>query len=227
MLKQTAILVPCYKRVEYTAKCIKALEDAQTYEDSIFWLVDDASKDGTAEILQTTQLPRTVVVNPANRGLRNIIVDFFYGVKDFKYIVKMDNDCLVPKDWLKDIVSFLDSGWADIVSPNVYPSNAAYLYGKKNDDNPKFRPSKIVGGLWAMRTDMIKDIDFERVDTQGIRGAFSLLNQILLEKEPRIGWLPDIVIQDLGHWSGSHPEHIKSEEHLQYSVEVGRNVAWG
>ena len=77
-----------------------------------------------------------------------------------------------------------------------------------------------------MRREMIDGIDFEKFESSGITGAWQLLNQILVEKEPRIGWLPDINVQDIGHWTGEHPDHIQSEEHRQYSVEVGRRIAW-
>lgn len=223
----TTVLVPCYRRPEYTLKCIKALEDAQVYRDTTFYLVDDNSNDGTDNILNHCSLNKVVIVNQSNKGLRNICVDFFRFAKSFDIMVKMDNDCLVPKNWLKDIERFLNSGWVDIVSPNVEPSNAAYSYGSSEEEGkPGIRPSKIVGGLWAMKTSLLDGISFEKYETRGIRGAFALLNQIIVEKEPRVGWLPDVTVQDIGHFSGTHPEHIASEEHQAYSAEVGRKIAW-
>ena len=225
---ETIVIVPCYKRPEYTAKCIRALEEAQGYENTLFYLIDDGSNDGTAEILRNAKFAwKHVIVNPSNCGLRNVLINAFQIARTFKYAVKVDNDCLVPKDWLKDITKFLESGWVDVVSPNVHPSNAAFKHGSAEDPaRPGIRPSKIVGGLWAMRTELIKDVYFEPMRVDGIRGAFSLLKQILIEKDPRVGWLPEVIVQDVGHWSGEHPEHIKSQEHLDYSVEVGRNIAW-
>lgn len=223
-----AVLVSCYKRPEYTQKCIRALEVAQEYsKDTIFYLVDDGSNDGTDKILYDSKLPKVVMVNKQNEGLRNACIEFFDFAKGFDIMVKMDNDCLVPEGWLEEIKGFLTSGWVDIVSPNVEPSNAAYSYGSSEDPNkPGIRPSKIVGGLWAMKTALLEGITFERYTTDGIRGAFALLNQIIVEKEPRVGWLPDVIVQDVGHFSGTHPEHIASESHQEYSAEVGRRIAW-
>lgn len=226
-MNEIIVIVPCYKRPEYTEKCIKALQDAQSYEGVTFILIDDGSQDGTAGILQESTLPKQVIINTKNRGLRNTLIDFFPLAKSYKYMVKMDNDCLVPKDWLKDIKRFLDSGWVDVVSPNVFPSDAAFVHGSSEEpEQPGVRPSKIVGGLWAMRTDLLDDINFESYGTDGVRGAWALLNQILVEKEPRVGWLPEVTVQDVGHFSGAHPEHIASEEHAEYSAEVGRRIAW-
>jgi len=222
---ENIVIVPCYKRPEYTRKCIKALETAQEYEDTLFYLVDDGSSDGTDRILHSSTLPSYVVVNPKHKGLRSTLIDFFKFSTKFQYAFKIDNDCVVPKDWMTLILNILHEGKVDILSPNVYPSDAANKYG-----SPQFGlnyiPSKIVGGLWSMRTDLYKDIDFETIDTFGIKGAFNLLNQIIVEKEPVVGWLPSVVVQDIGHQSGAHPEHIKSEEHLNYSFEVGRLVSW-
>jgi len=226
-MSKVAVIVPCFKRPEYTAKCIKSLEEAQEYKDTFFYLVDDNSQDGTSEILEKSKFTwKEVVKNPQTKGLRNVIIPFFKLAKDFKYIVKVDNDCVVPKNWLADVVGVLDSFPVDIVSPNVYPSDAAHTYGKFEEGLP-YRPAKIVGGLWAMRSSLVEDIYFEEFSINGIKGATHLLNQIILEKEPKVGWLTNVTFQDLGHWSGLHPEHIKSPEHHEYSVNVGRQIAWG
>lgn len=227
MSNNILVIVPVYRRPEYTAKCLSSMLHAQTYVDVTFYLVDDGSNDGSTEVLQASDLPsKHIITHETNHGLRSTLIDAFAFAKDFKYMVKMDNDCKVPKNWLTDIISILNTGLVDIVSPNVNPSNAAYIYGKEDTNHLGFRPSKIVGGLWAMETKLLSGITFEKHDVYGIKGAFHLLNQIILEKEPRVGWLPHVTVQDIGHWSGEHPEHIRSDEHREYSVEVGRNIAW-
>jgi len=77
-----------------------------------------------------------------------------------------------------------------------------------------------------MRTDLLKDLHFERHDTYGLTGAVTVLRQIVTIKEPKIGWVADVIVEDIGHWSGKHPEHIKSKEHEEYSQEVGRQIGW-
>lgn len=228
MRSKVLVLLPCYRRPEYTAKCIKAIEAAQEYTDTTFYMVNDGSMDETTDLFIASTLPKRVELHYKNQGLRNIIIEFFkYAkLKEAEFIVKMDNDCLVPKDWLKHTIDFLSLNVVDIVSPNVLPSNAAFKHGKEDKEGLGYRPSKIVGGLWAMRREMIDDIDFEKFESNGITGAWQLLNQIIVEKEPRIGWLPDITVQDIGHWTGEHPEHIASEDHREYSVKVGRRIAW-
>jgi len=138
----------------------------------------------------------------------------------------MDNDCIVPTNWLNKLLDTLERTSLDIVSPNVYPSNAAYKYGEEDKKGLGYRPTHTVGGLWLMRKSLIEDVFFEPYDIVGIKGAYNLLYQIIIEKEPAMGWVTDLVVHDVGHWSGRHPMHIKTTEHEQYYQEVGRNVAW-
>lgn len=202
-----ALFMSYYKRPEYTELAIKALKEAQEYVNTDIYLVDD---------------------NEPNLGLRDRIISFFDTVRpmDYDILAKMDNDCIVPKNWLNDIIKVMQNSDADILSPNVIPSNAAFTYGKEDTDNKGYRPAEIVGGLWVMKAHLINNIFFERHQTNGLTGAISILKQICVEKEPVIGWVPDVIVEDIGHWSGKHKLHIKSKEHEQYSKEVGRQIAW-
>lgn len=226
---RVAILVPCFKRPEYTEKCIRALIVAQEYKGVDFYLVDDGSDDGTFEILNTWDRDYVYVKkNFENVGLRNTIIDFLEIClfQKYDFIGKMDNDCCVPTNWLNDVLDvFNRCPEIGVLSPNVHPSNAAFAYGKKVD-GLVYMPAEIVGGLWIMRGEFIKGIDFQKYVTDGLTGAISILRQIKTETEPKIGWLPNVIVEDIGHWSGVHPEHIKSREHEAYSKSVGRDIAW-
>ncbi len=202
-----ALFMSHYKRLEYTELAIEALKNAQEYINTDVFIVEDD--------------------NP-NLGLRERILDFFDTVKagDYDIIAKMDNDCIVPKNWLNDIVKVMQNSDADILSPNVVPSNAAFVYGREDVDKKGYRPADIVGGLWVMKASLIKDMYFERHPTVGLTGAISVLKQICVEKEPKIGWVADVVVEDVGYWRGSHPKHIKSKEHEFYSKQVGRQISW-
>lgn len=204
---KVAFFMSWYKRPEYLEKCIKSINESQEYQDVDFYIVEDD--------------------NP-NTGLRNRIIDFFESIKGKGYdiIMKMDSDCTVPKNYVNDMVKGLMTTDADILSPNVFPSNAAFNHGKEDKEKKGYRPSEIVGGLWVMRYSLIEDMYFERHELNGLTGAIPLLRQIITEKEPKVGWMANVVVQDIGHWSGMHPEHLKSKDHEIYSKEVGRAVAW-
>jgi glycosyltransferase involved in cell wall biosynthesis len=205
-----------------------ALEASQEYgAGTKFFLFDDGSCDGTLEILMASNLPKMVITHKENIGLRNTIIEFFDIVRDrkFDYLIKMDNDCEVPKNWINELVQIMHSTNADIISPNVLPSNAAFEHGEEDIHGLGYRSSQAVGGLWCMKKSMIEGLYFEKAGF-GIRGAFNILKQIILEKEPKIGWTEKVTVQDIGHWSGEHPKHIKNESHAQYSAHVGRSIVW-
>jgi glycosyltransferase involved in cell wall biosynthesis len=218
-------LVPCYQRPEYTSMCIKALEDAQEYSDTLFHLWDDGSKDGTDKILNNSKLNKRVVVNKENLGLRNVLINFLELTQSTtEFICVVGNDCLMPKNWMNDILYVFKNSDADILSPNVLPSNAAFKHGR--DEGKLYRPSEIVGGLWFMKRKLIEGMDFTQYKTFGIKGAFEVLNQIILDKDPIVGWVPNVTVEDVGHWSGQHELHIKNEAHREYSANIGRRVSW-
>lgn len=195
----------------------------------MYWyLYDDGSDDGTTDILNSfTKDNKHIFVNRENRGLRSVIQTFM-SVLSYNHdiIAKIDNDCIVPPDYLVKMLDKFYTTDADILSPNVTPSNASYKYGRDDDSAHGYRPSHIVGGLWMMKREMIDGLEFDYHDVIGIKGAFNILYQIVVEKNPKVGWLTDVVVDDLGHWSGMHPDNIKSEEHLNYYHEVGRSVTW-
>jgi glycosyltransferase involved in cell wall biosynthesis len=221
------VLVPCYKRPEYTTRCIKALEEAQIYDNALFHLWDDGSADGTEEILRQSSLNKRVVVNERNMGLRNVLINFIE-LSSAEFICVVGNDCLMPKNWMNDMLAVFEKNQeADILSPDVTPSHAALRMGEPDTEGKGYMRSSHVGGLWFMRRKLVEGMSFERYDSSlGIRGAFEVLNQIILEKEPKIGWVPSVVVEDMGHWSGQHKLCIKSEEHKQYYAEIGRRIAW-
>ena len=223
------ILVPCYKRPEYTKQCIKALKEAQEYDARTqFLLVDDGSKDGTEEILRNSDLPAMYVLRKENLGLRRVLIDFIKVAKEYNFdmLGVIGNDCLVPKDWLNDLLDVFEKTNVDVLSPNYLPSNPALNHGQEDTTGLVYRPSKIVGGLWFMATKLMDGITFEDYNVGGIYAAFNILHQVLIEKDPIVGWTDKVTMQDLGHWSGKHPLNIKSKEHSDYYQEVGRGIAW-
>lgn len=89
-----AVLVPCFKRPEYTKMCMDALAVSQSYPNVHFYLVDDGSQDGTEEILRASNLAHLLTVHKEPTGLRNVIIEFFNQTKHggYTYLAKMDND---------------------------------------------------------------------------------------------------------------------------------------
>ncbi len=237
-MQRISVIIPCYKRPEYTNLCLQSVLEAEKYENTDFYIYDDGSSDETFEIickyadkLESDERDVNVYATKysENKGLRNIIIDFFDKIKEDPNVwlmAKIDNDCMVPNNWLKNLTELLNMVNADVISPNVSESNAAYKYGRVHKKEGHFIPSEIVGGLWCMRRSMINDIYFEKFGSRGIRAAFNIIHQIVAEKSPKIGWADNVTFEDIGYWGGTHKSHIKTKDHAAYSAEVGRPIAW-
>jgi len=163
-----------------------------------------------------------------SQGTRSLIsfIEIAKAEKDVEFLSVVGNDCLMPQWWLNNILDVFAKTDVEILSPNVLPSNAAFIHGIDDTKGLGYRPSRIVGGLWNMRKYLVEDIYFERMGCRGIIAAFNVLSQIITEKNPKVGWLENVTVQDIGHWSGTHEKHIKTPEHKAYSAEVGRPISW-
>ena len=243
MNPRVAVLVPCYKRPEYTAKCVRSLVCNSRHRPLILWLVDDGSGDGTLKQLRSAQwvlacmatpgVQVEVVAHEKNLGLRATILEFWWemrGKADF--LAKIDNDSIVPPGWIaKMLAVFDDCPELEVLSPDNEPSHAALSHGV--DDGGRYRRASNMGGLWFMRASTReKYFNLKRLRKSrksyggGIRGAWDLMLK-LKRAGAVMGWTTDVVIGDMGHWRGQHPQHIKSEAHAAYSREVGRSrIAW-
>ena len=223
------ILISTYKRPEYLPQCLDSLYDAQEYGSNVkFILMDDGSPDKeTEEALNNCKLNKQVIIYKENMGLRNRIIDFFDIVRKDKpdYIGILGNDVIMPKDWLKIMLEVHNTTDVDILSPNYLPSNPAFTLGQPDTDNKGYRRAYTVG-VWLMKKEMIDDLYFDRTDLRGIKGSIQIIHQIKVDKTPNIGFTTKVVGNDIGHHSGLATEHIKSEEHREYSNEVGREVTW-
>jgi len=223
------ILFTAYKRFEYTRRSIKAIEDAQKYGPNVtFILINDGSPGKeTSKILEGCKLNKRVINHKENIGLRNRTIDFFDIVRKDNpdFICKLDNDVMVPKNWLNDMLEVFRTTDVDILSANCNPSNPAYTIGIDDVENKGYRPSHTVG-QWLMKKEMIDDVCFERTSLRGIWGSIHIMYQIVYEKKPNIGFTTKVVCENLGHNTGKHPEAIKTDEYRKYYKESGRHVTW-
>jgi len=223
------VLTSCYKRKEYTAKTIKILEEAQEYKNVYFYLVDDGSNDGTEDILRNSKLPnKHIIINKENYGFRNVTIDFFDWAREKKIdvIAKIDNDAYMPKNWLNDMLKALLTTDLDIAACNHTPSNPAFVQGYDDVEGKSYRKAYNVVGLWFMDRKMTDDIIIEKSALRGIRGSEGIMLQIKAHKDPRIGWIPEIHAENVGHFSGKGIGAIKTQEYKDYHHEVGRDAAW-
>ncbi len=124
MSKSISIIIPTYNERENITPLLERIDRALSPRDYEVVFVDDNSKDGTAELINSfsSKYPVRVLVRKEERGLATAVV---HGIdhSDGSTIVVMDADLQHPPEVIPDILSQTESG-ADIVIASRYVQGA-------------------------------------------------------------------------------------------------------
>ena len=99
------ILYLTFNRLYYTQKTLPALLESSDTASYQICIVDNGSTDGTVEYLQSLNHPRieTIIYNKNNRGLVRPTKEF-WNDSNAALVGKIDNDILVPKNWIDKLI---------------------------------------------------------------------------------------------------------------------------
>lgn len=95
-LPQVTLYVPCYNAERYIAACIEGVL-AQTRRPDEILVIDDGSKDHTAEI--ASRYPVKIMRHDQNRGLAAARNTAFRNARH-ELVAALDADCVPEPDWL-------------------------------------------------------------------------------------------------------------------------------
>ncbi|MDO8489305.1 MAG: glycosyltransferase [Candidatus Omnitrophota bacterium] len=113
------VLMTVYNGRRYLPQAIESVL-AQSYSDFEFLIVDDASNDGSLEILNAYRDPRIrIIQNPANQGQT---VSLNIGLRQARgeYIARIDADDIAFSHWLESQINFLkNKGEVDVLSAGL------------------------------------------------------------------------------------------------------------
>ena len=131
MEKLVSVIIPAYNIEKYISRCLDSII-AQTYNNLEIIVVDDGSKDQTAEILDDYQKrdSRIIVIHKENGGVssaRNQGLDIAKG----DYIGFVDGDDLIKPNMYEVLVKLLEEENADIAHCGyqmVFPDRVDYYY---------------------------------------------------------------------------------------------------
>lgn len=112
---KVSIIIPVYNSEKYIGKCLDHLLN-QTYQNFEIICINDGSKDNSLEILKkySQKDKRIIVLDQTNKGIaktRNIGIQKANG----DYIMFVDNDDYMDKDYLRVYVDNTENGKYDIV----------------------------------------------------------------------------------------------------------------
>jgi dolichol-phosphate mannosyltransferase len=130
-----SIIVPTYKEVENIPHLIERLEQVRQSSgmDLEVLLMDDDSKDGSAELVEKMGLPWVrLITRTADRGLSAAVLDGL-GRAEHQYLAVMDADLSHPPEKLPEMITELRNG-ADFVVGSRFAKG-----GTTDDDWGLFR----------------------------------------------------------------------------------------
>lgn len=108
-MKNIYVVVPNWNGIEHLPACLDSLL-AQSSQAKIV-VVDNGSGDGSLGLLQTKYPGINVLVLPKNRGFAGGVnhgIRYAIG-QSAEYIALFNNDAVADKDWLEQLVAFLDN----------------------------------------------------------------------------------------------------------------------
>ncbi|MFH2122642.1 MAG: glycosyltransferase family 2 protein [Pseudomonadota bacterium] len=117
-----AVILTCNQK-DYTLNCLKSLKSS-TYPSIIIVVVDNNSDDGSELAIRSAFPDIYYVRNNFNAGVaggRNIGIEFLERTLAYNYILILDNDTLVERNFLQPMVDTLEQDISlGVVSPKIY-----------------------------------------------------------------------------------------------------------
>jgi GT2 family glycosyltransferase len=161
-MTKIAVLLSTHNRLNLTKETLRNIFLFAGIDFTLFW-ADDNSTDETKEFLESLN-PSNYCTNIVkykyfdNKGksvrLNNILRDIY--TKDYDYFCVIDNDLLLPLNWLKDCVSILQEDnsvgiCGVLVEPNLIKDNSK-CFGFA----PKYIITSLMGGACMVWGNSIK-----------------------------------------------------------------------
>lgn len=123
-MKKVSIVVITYNEEKNIEDCLNSIYCLDYPADNYEVIVVDASEDNTPVIVKE-KFPKVRLIK-SKKGFstqRNV------GFKNSKYehVAFIDADCIVPRDWLKNLVNGLSDGLAGLGGCTIIPPNTNYI----------------------------------------------------------------------------------------------------
>lgn len=125
-----SVIIPVFNTEKFLAKCLDSIIN-QTYKNLEIIAVNDASTDGSAEILKFYAQKDSrikIVNNPENQGLFRTRVNGL-SVATGDYIGIVDSDDYISKDYFRNLIETAEEKQADIVMGKIiHEKSGGYQY---------------------------------------------------------------------------------------------------
>lgn len=115
-MKKVTVVIPVYNSEKYIARCIDSVIN-QTYQDFEIQIINDGSKDKSQEIIDsyTKKYPDKIIsIEQENKGVAKTRNEAIKRSKS-KYIMFLDNDDYLDKDYIEKYVNEIEKEELDVV----------------------------------------------------------------------------------------------------------------
>ncbi len=164
MMPVVSVIVPVYNGERTIGKCVESIFALSFPRDDFeLLLIDNASTDGTAKILDRYSY-RAVILHEAKRGpaaARNCGLRKATG----DIVAFTDADCVVDRDWLVRITAPLNDTAVGIVGGTIRaikPCNALEAFGERIHDHQLaieyYSPPYAITMNWASRRSVLEKV---------------------------------------------------------------------
>lgn len=122
------VLYTTWNRLEFTKKTLPPLIESMGDIGELY-IIDNNSADGTIEYLKTisTKKVSSITYNEENRGIAGAMNQFFSMTKgNYELFGKVDNDTIVPENWLVELSSVIGAENIDFVQASHYFISSDY-----------------------------------------------------------------------------------------------------
>jgi GT2 family glycosyltransferase/tetratricopeptide (TPR) repeat protein len=157
--RSVSIVIPVYNRVDLTVQCLEAIGQTTSGDFEVV-VVDDASTDGTADVLAQFGSALTVVRHDANHGFARACNDGARAARG-DLLVFLNNDTQPRPGWLEALIAAADA------APDVGAVGARLLYPDGTIQHagigftPDFEPFHLHQGVPADAPAVTEDRDCE------------------------------------------------------------------
>ncbi|HMQ29217.1 MAG TPA: glycosyltransferase family 2 protein [Chloroflexaceae bacterium] len=122
-MPRLAVVILSYNRADLLADCLDSLYAAPTRCELAVWVVDNASSDGSAELVRERYPRARLIVSPVNGGFsygNNLALARILAEGSADYVLLLNNDTVVPPGALDGLVAYLEAHpEAGVVGPKL------------------------------------------------------------------------------------------------------------
>lgn len=109
-----SVIIPCYNHQKFIGRCLRSILD-QSLDKSQYEVIviDDGSSDNSSKIMKSFGNLIKIISNKKNKGLPYSLNVGILNTKS-KYIVRLDSDDYVNRDFLSFLLQFIEQNNPDI-----------------------------------------------------------------------------------------------------------------